>query len=335
MRILLVTDAWHPQVNGVVRTLDRVRTECEALGHAVEVVSPDLFRTVPCPTYPEIRLALFPGNKIANRIDAFRPDAIHIATEGPLGFAARRLCVRRGLAFTTSYHTRFPEYVAARLPIGPGPVYRLMRWFHGKSSGVMVATRTIRNDLEERGFESIRDWSRGVDHQLFKPGADPALDLTGPVFTYVGRVAVEKNLPAFLDLDLPGTKLVVGGGPDLDSLRKRYPDAVFTGAKHGEDLVRHYAAGDVFVFPSLTDTFGLVMVEAMACGLPVAAFPVPGPLDVVDGSGAGVLDRDLRKAALGALDIPKDRCIAHAQTFTWQRCAEQFVGHLRPVHARV
>jgi len=259
MRILLVTDAWHPQVNGVVRTLGKVKGECEALGNDFEVISPERFRTVPCPTYPEIRLALFPGRGISKFIDEYRPEAIHIATEGPLGFAARRLCVKRGLSFTTSYHTRFPEYVAARLPIGPGPVYRLVRWFHGKSSGIMVATDTIRRDLEARGFDSIRKWTRGVDHDLFQPHSDPAVDLPGPVFVYVGRVAVEKNLEAFLDLDLPGTKLVVGG------------------------------------------------------------------------SGAGVLDEDLRKAALEALDIPRDRCIAYAGEFTWARCATQFLDNLSPL----
>jgi glycosyltransferase involved in cell wall biosynthesis len=332
MRILLVTDAWAPQVNGVVRTLQRVKSECETLGHALEVISPDQFRTMPCPTYPEIRLAWRPGGRIGARLEAVRPDAVHLATEGPLGVAARRQCLRRGLPFTTSYHTRFPEYVSARFPVPLALGYATMRWFHRPSKAVMVATLSIRRDLEARGFGNIADWSRGVDTELFRPDREPALALPRPVHLYVGRVAVEKNLEAFLSMPIPaGSKLVVGDGPQLAELAARHPEVRFAGAKFGEELARHYASGDVFVFPSLTDTFGLVLLEALASGLPVAAYPVPGPLDVIGQSGCGVLDADLARAAAQALAIPRARCRAHALQFTWRRCAEQFLENLCPI----
>jgi glycosyltransferase involved in cell wall biosynthesis len=333
MRILLVTDAWSPQVNGVVRTLQRVRQECEALGHEVEVLSPDQFRTLPCPTYPEIRLALQPGRRIGARLRSFQPDCVHIATEGPLGLAARRRCLKLGLPFTTSYHTRFPEYVSARAPVPLALGYAWMRRFHRPSAGVMVATATIRRELEARGFTNVRDWTRGVDTATYRPDHAPALQLPRPVHLYVGRVAVEKNLEAFLALPLPGSKLVVGDGPELAGLRAKYPDVHFTGAKFGQDLARHYVSGDVFVFPSRTDTFGLVLLEALASGVPVAAFPVPGPLDVIGASGAGALDDDLGRAITRALQIPPERCRAHAQTFSWRSCALQFLANLTPAEA--
>jgi 1,2-diacylglycerol 3-alpha-glucosyltransferase/glucuronosyltransferase len=331
MRIAIVTDAWAPQVNGVVRTLQRVQDECTALGHQVLVIAPHQFRSLPCPTYPEIRLALRPGAGIARKIDAFRPHCIHIATEGPLGLAARRHAIHHGMPFTTSYHTRFPEYLHARLPVPLALGYAVLRWFHRPSCGVMVATRTIRDDLEARGFANVKPWSRGVDTTLFRPDHEPALDLPRPVYLYVGRVAVEKNLGALLDLPLvTGTKLVVGDGPALDGLRAKHPEVCFVGAKRGMELARHYACGDVFVFPSRTDTFGLVLLEALASGLPVAAYPVPGPLDVIGGSDCGVLDEDLGRAITQALAIPRERCRAYAGHFSWQRCAEQFLGHLQP-----
>ena len=332
MRILLVTDAWPPQVNGVVRTLQRVRQECEALGHAIAVVSPDQFRTLPCPTYPEIRLALAPGRGIGATLRRFQPDCVHIATEGPLGLAARRRCLKLGLPFTTSYHTRFPEYVSARAPVPLALAlgYAWMRRFHRPSAGVMVATATIRRDLEARGFTNIKDWSRGVDTQLYRPDHAPALDLPRPVHLYVGRVAVEKNLEAFLALPLPGSKLVVGDGPQLAAFRARYPEVRFAGAKFREDLARHYVCGDVFVFPSRTDTFGLVLLEALASGVPVAAYPVPGPLDVIGDSRSGALDEDLGRAVARALEIPRERCRAHAETFSWRSCALQFIANLKP-----
>ena len=331
MRILLVTDAWSPQVNGVVRTLQRVLQECVALGHQVEVISPDQFRTLPCPSYPEIRLALRPGRQIAARLASARADCIHIATEGPLGLAARRQCVKRGLPFTTSYHTRFPEYISARWPVPLKLGYAWMRRFHRPSEGVMVATPTLRRELEAEGFTNVKDWSRGVDVELFRPDLPPALVLPRPVHLYVGRLAVEKNLEAFLDLPIArGSKLVVGDGPQLARLRARYPDVHFAGARFGAELARHYVGGDVFVFPSRTDTFGLVLLEALASGVPVAAYPVPGPLDVIGNSGCGALDPDLGRAVERALQIPKARCRAYAIGFSWRRCAEQFLANLRP-----
>jgi glycosyltransferase involved in cell wall biosynthesis len=330
MRILLVTDAWAPQVNGVVRTLSTVRAECGKLGHEVEVVSPDRFRTIACPTYPEIRLALNPLSGIARLVDKFRPEAVHIATEGPLGLAARRFMLRARFPFTTSYHTRFPEYVAARFPVPTALGYAYMRWFHAPTHGMMVATETVAQELSARGFAKIRRWSRGVDTELFHPDCARPLDLPRPVFLYVGRIAVEKNLAAFLALDLPGTKMLVGDGPQLAELKRRYPNAVFAGPRFGEELASAYASADVFVFPSRTDTFGLVLLEALASGVPVAALPVPGPLDVIGGTGVGVLDEDLRAAALRALTIPRSLCRGYAETRSWSACAEQFLSHLAP-----
>ncbi len=338
MHVAIVSDAWFPQVNGVVRTLSRVKQEVETMGHDVTVISPDLFTNLPCPTYPEIRLAVLPGRGVRERLDRARPDAIHIATEGPLGWAARRYCRRRGLPFTTSFHTRFPEYVHARSGIPPSWLYSLLRHFHGAGEGIMVATQTIRRDLETRGFDNIKNWTRGVDTELFRPpeligGATPLASLPQPIHLYVGRVAVEKNIGAFLALDLPGSKVVVGGGPQLKQLSNDHPEVLFTGAKHGEELARYYAGADVFVFPSRTDTFGLVLLEALAAGVPVAAYPVPGPLDVVDGSGAGVLDEDLKAAAAEALTISRDTCRNHALTYSWRRCAQQFLDNLAPYGA--
>ncbi len=329
LHVAIVTDAWYPQVNGVVRTLASNGEELRAMGHRVTFVTPDQFRSIPCPTYPEIRLALFPDRKVARLLDAARPGAIHIATEGPLGHAARRYCLERGLPFTTAYHTRFPEYVHARTRIPVSWSYRVMRRFHAKSSGVMVATGSLRRELEANGFANIRDWTRGVDMSLFYP-RPPILDLPRPILMYVGRVAVEKNIGAFLSLDHPGTKVVVGDGPQRAELERSYPDVMFVGPKQGEDLAAHYASGDVFVFPSRTDTFGLVLIEALASGVPVAAYPVPGPLDVIAESGAGVLDNDLAKAVAGALEIDRKRARERGLSFTWRRCAEMFIDNLQP-----
>lgn len=335
MKIALVTDAWFPQINGVVRTLARVRQELEAQGHSIEVIAPHLFRTVPCPTYPEIRLALFQGGKVRRRLEAGGAEAVHIATEGPLGMAARRWCLKRGLPFTTSYHTRFPEYLSARVPVPLAWGYRVMRWFHRPSSGVMVATASLRAELAARGFRNLKPWTRGVDLSLFhpRPGEPAPYDLPRPVFLYVGRVAVEKNIEAFLALDLPGAKLVVGGGPQLEGLKRRFPDAHFVGPKEGEELARHYAAADVFVFPSLTDTFGLVVLEALASGLPVAAYPVTGPKDILAGSDAGVLDADLGKAAQAARALDPAAARRHAQGFSWPATAALFLANLQPFGA--
>lgn len=329
MRIALVTDAWAPQVNGVVRALSRTVAELEGLGHTVTVIAPEGFRTVPCPTYPEIRLALWPWRDVPARLDAFAPQAIHIATEGPLGLAARRHCRRRGLPFTTSYHTRFPEYVRARtgLPLDWG--YAMQRHFHAPAERIMVSTSTLRDEMIRRRFPPPVLWSRGVDTMLFRPHASDVLDgLPRPVFTYVGRVAVEKDLHLFLDAELPGSKVIVGDGPMRPTLQARYPGAHFLGAQHGEALAGHYAASDVFVFPSSTDTFGLVLLEALASGVPVAARPVPGPKDVIGDSGVGVLDDDLRAAALAALDVPREDCRAFALRHSWSASARAFLDNL-------
>ena len=330
MRIVIVSDAWLPQVNGVVRTLMRTVDELKGLGHEMQVISPDLFKSFPCPTYAEIRLAVLPRRRLTRLIDSFQPCAIHIATEGPLGLAARRYCLRRKLPFTTAFHTRFPEYVKARIGL-PLPVgYAALRRFHKPASGVMVATASLEHELAERGFRNLRRWTRGVDTELFRPRDKSFLDLPRPVHLYVGRVAVEKNIEAFLKLELAGSKIVVGGGPQLAELSRRYPEVRFAGPRQGEDLARHYAAADVFVFPSRTDTFGLVLLEALASGVPVAAYPVPGPLDVVDGAGVGFLEEDLAFAARQALTISPEACRRYALQFSWQRSAEQFLGNLQP-----
>jgi len=330
MRILIVTDAWEPQVNGVVNTLRWVTAELARQGHAVGLLTPRDFRSLPCPTYPEIRLALTGPRGVARRIEAFAPEAIHIATEGPLGHLARRYCRRRRLPFTTAFHTQFPEYIHARVRLPVSWSYRYMRAFHRPAARTMVATAGLRRRLEGRGFEHLAIWGRGVDLQLFKPGPKSFLDLPRPIFLYVGRVAVEKNLRPFLDLPLEGSKLVVGDGPSLEGYRRSFPDVEFVGAKFGQDLANHFAAADVFVFPSRTDTFGLVLLEALASGLPVAAYPVTGPLDVINGADVGVLDEDLAVAARRALAIPAARCRTFAERFSWQASAAQFLGNLAP-----
>ncbi len=331
-RVLIVSDAWTPQVNGVVRTLSTIAEEMRALGIAVEIIGPDQFKTVPMPSYPEIRLALFPGRKLAKLIDAFAPDALHIATEGPLGIAARKFAKRRGIAFTTAFHTRFAEYLQARTKIPVGLTYAWLRWFHGAGAGVMVATQSLREELTARGFKNVRAWSRGVDLQAFHPEPKEDWNLPRPIFAYVGRVAVEKNLRAFLNLSLPGSKLVVGDGPQRRKLEREYPDTYFAGARHGAALAAAYAGADVFVFPSRTDTFGLVVLEALASGLPVAAYPVTGPMDILGESPrpVGALNENLRQAALDALNIDRAACRPHAETYSWTTCAARFLDNLVP-----
>ncbi len=332
MRIMIVSDAWHPQVNGVVRTLTKTQEGLLALGHKVELIGPGEFRTMPCPTYPEIELALLPYRALARKIDAFAPDAIHIATEGPLGLAARRYCVKRGLAFTTAYHTKFPEYVAERAKLPLDWSYAFMRWFHGGSSAVMVATSSLADSLRQRGFQNLRTWSRGVDVERFRPRDKSLLDLPRPIHLYAGRVVVDKNIEAFLKLDLPGTKLVVGIGPQLEEYRAKYPEAVFAGYLENGALAGHFAAADVFVFPSLTDTFGLVLLEALASGVPVAAYPVTGPLDVIGPHPeVGCLHEDLGRAIAGALGKSPEACRALALDYSWDACTRQFLNNLVPV----
>ncbi len=336
-RILIVSDAWLPQVNGVVRTLSTVAGELRAMGHVVEVIGSDRFRTVPCPTYPDIRLSLLPRRKLARLIEQFRPDALHIATEGPLGWAARRWALGRGGRFTTSFHTRFAEYIHARTRLPVGISYVFLRRFHAAAAGTMVATETLLRDLAARGFPRLLQWSRGVDLVRFAPPAGGhALrewNVPAPVFLYVGRIAVEKNIAAFLDLDLPGSKVVVGGGPQLAALRAAYRDVLFTGPLAESQLARAYGGGDVLVFPSRTDTFGLVMLEALACGTPVAAYDVMGPRDVLRGAenAAGAIGRDLQAACLAALSADRAACRAHAERFSWRACADTFRGHLQPM----
>lgn len=330
LRILIATDAWTPQVNGVVVTLTHTVKELRRLGHTVELITPIGFRSVPTPTYPEIPLAVLPGGEVARRIDAFMPDAVHIATEGPIGLAARAHCLRVQAPFTTAYHTQFPEYVHARCRLPLSLTYAWLRRFHAPSKAVMCGTETIRLRLAERGFSNPVLWSRGFDTDLFQPLPKRAARGGAPTFLYVGRVAVEKNIGAFLALPLPGTKRVVGDGPARRALERRYPDVHFVGTTHGTELAYYYQQADVFVFPSRTDTFGLVLIEAMACGTPVAAFPVAGPLDVVTDPAAGVLSEDLAAAATRALTL--DRAAVHrfALNFSWRAATRQFAANLHP-----
>ena len=332
MKLLLVTDAWHPQVNGVVRTLEHTTQELVKMGYQIQVVHPSLFRTVPCPIYPEIRLAIDCGGKLQRIVDAHEPDAVHIATEGPLGLAARWLCVKRDWPFTASFHTRFAEYFHARIRLPVRLTYRAQRWFYRPASRVMVGTPSIERTLQHWGLQNTVPWTRGVDTELFRPLPDVTPAYPEPIYLCVGRLAVEKNLDAFLRLELPGTKLIVGDGPARKALQRRYPQAVFAGTHHGEALVRMYAQADVLVFPSLTDTFGLVLLEALACGVPIAAFPVPGPLDVIGNHPVGCLDRDLKKACEAALQISKPRCREFALPFSWSHCAALFASYLQPMH---
>ena len=328
MKIAIVSDAWLPQTNGVVRTLSALRRELLGFGHEVVMITPERFTTIPCPTYAEIRLAVVPGFEVDRILTEFGPDAIHVATEGPLGYAARRFCRRRKLPFTTSFHTKFPDYIKARFGVPMRWTYALLRRFHAAASATMVATDSVRRELEAQGFGRLKRWTRGVDMLSFRPMAKLEGKYPRPIFLYVGRVAVEKNLPAFLDLDLPGTKLVVGDGPEREALQRRHPDVRFVGRQEGEDLANFYAMSDVFVFPSKTDTFGLVMLEALASGVPIAALPVPGPIDLIEDSGVGVLDWDLRRAALACLEIEPEACRARALEFSWATSAQQFLSNL-------
>jgi len=331
MKVLVATDAWRPQVNGVVRTLNSLARAAAKLGVEIDFLSPDGFWTFPVPTYPGLRLALPSKKKIAERIETAKPDAIHIATEGPIGFAVRAYCMRIGRPFTTSYTTRFPEYISARSPIPAQWIYNVLRRFHGAAAVTMVATPSLTTELRERGFSNLGMWTRGVYIDLFRP--DRAIDLgfPRPIFMSVGRVAVEKNLPAFLSLDLPGTKVIIGAGPQEAELKRRFPSAKFLGQLDNGILAAHLAAADVFVFPSLTDTFGIVQLEALASGVPIAAFPVTGPKDVISDNPIGVLNDDLRVACMQALWISREACREFALRYSWENSARQFIGHAHKV----
>ena len=331
--VLIVTDAWYPQINGVVRTLDKTAEELRKLGIEVHFITPADYRTVPMPGYSEIGLSLTTRGPVVRRVEELRPEAIHIATEGPLGWIVRRYCLRNGIPFTTAYHTQFPEYVRARIPFPLWASYGIVRTFHRPAAACLVGTPYIRAVLAERGLTNVEVWTKGVDTELFSPSRRQKLPYPGPVFLYVGRVAVEKNVEAFLTLDLPGTKLVVGDGPSLKAMKAAYPAVHFLGARHGEDLARLFASADAFVFPSRTDTFGLVLLEALASGTPVAAYPVTGPIDVIGKAPVGVLDNDLRAAALKALEVSRDASRAYAEQFSWAKSTEQFLAHL-PVISR-
>ncbi|MBN8911109.1 MAG: glycosyltransferase family 1 protein [Rhizobiales bacterium] len=333
MRILLATDAWVPQINGVVRTYQRLIEELKRIGSEVVVLGPEHFRCVPCPSYPQIGLAIPDQRRCSRLIEEAGVDFIHIATEGPVGWMARAHCKRRRLPFTTSFHTRFADYVSARWPVPEAWVYGFQKRFHRRSAGVMVATEGLAADLRRRGFERLLPWTRGVDTELFRPQRLRRFG-DGPVFLYAGRVAVEKNIEAFLRLDLPGVKVVVGDGPQLAELRARYPSAIFTGVHEGEELAACYASADVLVFPSLTDTFGMVMLEAMACGVPVAAYPVIGPKDLVVSGRSGVLGDDLRAAALAACDLDRAGVRDAALAFTWEAAAKLFLANVEGVLAQ-
>lgn len=330
-KITIVTDAWHPQVNGVVRSLDSTIEEMRRLGHEIMLVTPDRFRNIPLPSYPEIRITLTRYKTVAAEIDKFQPSYVHIATEGPLGYYARKWCLKNGMPFSTSYHTRFPEYVSARIPLPKSMLYGIVRRFHNAGNLCMVATQSLESELSGRGFRNLKRWTRGIDHTLYRPRPleEKPFGLKRPIFMLVSRVAVEKNIPAFLELDLPGSKVMVGDGPDREKLERAHPDVLFTGAKFGEELAEHYAQADVFVFPSKTDTFGNVILEALASGVPVAAYPVTGPADILGGHPeAGALDSNLRAACISALDCSREGARALAETFTWEAATHQFLTNV-------
>ena len=329
-RIVVVTDAWRPQINGVVRTLESVGRELRAAGHSISFITPERFWTLPVPSYPEVRLSLASGRAVRRQLDDADADHIHIATEGPLGLLARHYCLARGLAFTTSFHTRFPEYIASRVPVPAEWSYGYLRWFHAAAARTLVPTPSVRDDLRDRGFGHLELWSRGVDASRFRPGpAGWFADLEGPHLLYVGRVAAEKNVEAFLNLQVPGTKIVVGDGPERARLQRAFPQAVFLGYRHGDELGAIYRSADVLVFPSRTDTFGNVITEALSSGTPVAAYPVPGPVDILR-DGAGAMDMDLEVAVTRALRLSRQAARALAETFTWEASAGQFLRALEP-----
>jgi glycosyltransferase involved in cell wall biosynthesis len=331
MKIAIITDSWPPLTNGVVTTLTRMVPALEARGHQVLVIHPQLFKSIPAPTDHEIRLAILPDGKLARLLGDFKPDAIHLMIEGPLGWAAWLYCRRRGLPFTSSFTSKHAEIMKARIKTPVTPAYWLLRWFHSAAERTTVATPSLAGELAGRGFKNLVPWTRGVDTDLFRPLAKGALECAKPCFVYMGRIAAEKNIEAFLKLDLPGSKLIIGHGPYLRRLKRKYPQAIFVGRRTGQDLVAHLNSGDVFVFPSQTETFGVVLLEAMACGLPVAALPSAGPSDLIIQGETGWVDRDLGRAARKALDMDPAACRAHAMNYTWERCFDQFEAALAPI----
>lgn len=331
MKILIVSEAWDPQTNGVVRTIKMTVRELRKLGHEVELLTPQGFRSIPCPTYPDIRLCVTTPREVARRFDAFGPDALHIATEGPLGWMARRVAMQRNWGFTTAYHSRFPEYVHARCRLPLSWSYAALRAFHNAGSAILVPTPAILEDLRQRGFTHAKLWGRGVDLETFTPQGEDLPRGAAPIFLYVGRLAIEKNIEAFLSLDLPGEKWVAGEGPAEAGLKTRFPGVRWLGVLDGPGLATLYRTADVMVFPSRTDTFGLVILESLACGTPVAAYPVAGPIDVIGSSGAGVMNDDLRQACLEALQVSRTTARIHAETFSWTAATLQFLAALQPV----
>lgn len=334
MKIALISDAWHPQINGVVTTLTQTVKALAKQGHAVELLTPDRFRTYRCPGYPDVGLAFLCGPELRKILEAFKPDAIHLATESSIGFAARRYCLEKGYPFTTSFHSRFPEYFKLRVGLPLSVSYNYLRWFHGDSARTLVATESLQNELSGKGFSRLVRWSRGVDTDLFQPRDKGFIQDRRPIFMYTGRVAVEKNVEDFLKLDLPGTCYVIGDGPQRPELQKKYPQVRFLGYQTGEKLARYTAAADVNIFPSRNDTFGLVILEALASGVPVAAYPVTGPKDILIGSRAGILDFDLKQAALKALALNSEDCRRLALSYSWDESARQFASHLEPISRR-
>ncbi|MBV8784890.1 MAG: glycosyltransferase family 1 protein, partial [Gammaproteobacteria bacterium] len=332
MKVMIVTDAWFPQTNGVVNTLAQTAAWLVRFGHEVMIIGPRDFKTIPCPSYPEIRIAVRPMATLARKFAFFRPQAVHIATEGPLGFAARRYCLRRGWRFTTSYHTQFPQYLKSRWPIPLWLSYAGLRHFHAAAHRCMVSTPSVEKELQRRGFRNLVRWRRGVDTELFRPRGKDFLQLPRPIAAYLGRLAIEKNVDAFLSMPWQGSKIVIGDGPERARLEATYPQVLYAGFRYGEDLAAHLAAADVLVFPSLTDTFGLVNLEAMACGVPVAAFPTMGPIDVVEDGVTGALDEDLGKAAARALRIDPRACRARAVQSSWALCTREFEANLVGCH---
>lgn len=331
MRIVLISDAWHPQINGVVTTLTNTVATLKRLGHEVELITPDRFRTYPWPGYPDVGMAFLCGPKLRPIINAFNPDAMHLVTEGPIGYAARRFCREFGYHYTSSYLSQFPEYFKLRIgfPVTISSAY--LRWFHSESKKVMVATPSLAAEMNQKGYPQLTCWSRGVDTSLYRPRPKDFIKDPHPIFMFTGRVAIEKNIESFLKLDLPGTKYVIGDGPHRDILMKKFPDVRFTGYQKGESLARYMAAADVFVFPSLTDTFGVVMLEALASGVPVAAYPVQAPKDVIQNDQIGILDNDLQQAAIKALSLNSQTCRQYALGYTWEKCTQQFVDNLVPL----